>query len=329
MPSIPGSIYLWLKYYSRNYELYSYMASDIDLRHLRTFVTLIREGGFSSAARQLGVTQSAVSHSMRLLQEDLGCALYYKVGRKVVKTRQGEALYQRAEKILHDTSQIRPLLASLDIQDRGTVRIGCTTSASQFILPGVLREFKECFPSYAISVHPGDTPGLLALLEANGVDVVIGLRPEEISLFEFKSIFCDELAFLVNSMHPWAGLKRSPTKGLADQTYILYPKGSLTFGLVEDYFLKQGVRLRSMIELASMEAIKELVKLGVGVGVIAPWVAAAEMISGSLRAIPLHPKIRREWAVFWMKSRPLNLAEQTFVGLCASVGANMQQSWKG
>src|SRR4051794_28081179 len=124
------------------------MPSDIDLRQLRTFVTLMREGGFSAAARQLGVTQSAVSHAMRLLQEDLGCSLYYKVGHKVVKTRQGEALYQRAEKILHDAQQIRPLLESLDSQDRGTVRIGCTTSASQFILPGVLREFKECFPSY-------------------------------------------------------------------------------------------------------------------------------------------------------------------------------------
>jgi len=305
------------------------MPSDIDLRQLRAFVTLMREGGFSAAARQLGVTQSAVSHAMRLLQEDLGCSLYYKVGHKVVKTRQGEALYQRAEKILHDAQQIRPLLESLDTQDRGTVRIGCTTSASQFILPGVLREFKECFPAYAISVHPGDTPGLLTLLEANAVDLVIGLRPGDNPQLEFQSIFCDELAFLVNPMHPWAALKRAPTTGLAEQTYILYPKGSVTFGLVEDYFLRHGVHLRSMIELASMEAIKELVKLGVGIGVVAPWVAAAEMIAGSIRAVPLHPKIRREWAVFWMKNRPLSLAEQTFVGLCVSVGAEMRQTWKG
>jgi len=305
------------------------MSSDLDLRQLRAFVTLMQQGGFSAAARQLGVTQSAVSHAMKLLQEELGCSLYYKVGHKVVKTRQGEALYQRAEKILHDIGQIRPLLESLDTQDRGTVRIGCTTSASQFILPGVLREFKECFPAYAISVHPGDTPGLLNLLEANAVDLVIGLNPGENPNLDFKTIFSDELAFLVNPMHPWASLKRAPTNGLADQTYILYPTGSVTFGLVEEYFLRQGVHLRSMIELASMEAIKELVKLGVGIGVVAPWVAAAEMMAGSIRAIPLHPKIKRQWAVFWMKNRPLSLAEQTFVGLCVSVGAEMQESWKG
>ncbi len=298
------------------------MNEDLDTRQLRAFVALVREGSFTGAARSLGLTQSAVSHSMRLLQEDLGCSLLYKAGRKVHLTRQGEQLVTMAEKVFFELNRIRTSLRELDHVDRGVLRIGCTTSASRFILPGVLREFHECFPDYTISVHPGDTPGLVEQLEQNRMDLVIALKPPNATMLRVNPIFRDELCFLINPMHPWAKLKRVPTKSLGEQTYILDPRGSLTFDLVEEYFLNQALRFRSVIELGSIEAIKELVKLGVGVGITAGWVAAAEVASGSILERPILPKIRREWAVLSLKNRPLSLAEQTFVGLCEAVGAN-------
>ncbi len=297
------------------------MDADLDLRRLRAFLCLVEEGGFTAAAQKMGVTQSAVSHAIRSLQEDLGCRLLYRAGRKTHLTRQGEALKQRLDKLFYEFDQIRPALGALDDLDRGALRIGCTESASQHVLPGVLREFKECFPLYTVSVHPGDTPTLRRSLGNRQVDVVVGLLPGKDPMITAHSIFHDELAYLIGATHPWNALKRPSPRHLAGETFIVYPRGSLTYSLVEEGFLKSGVRMNSVIELGNTEAAKELVKLGVGVGIMAEWVARHEIAAGTILARQLVPRIRRNWAVFWLKTRPLNLAEQTFVGLCESVGA--------
>jgi DNA-binding transcriptional LysR family regulator len=113
---------------------------------------------------------------------------------------------------------------------------------------------------------------------------------------------------------------RAPREELASETIILYNKSSHTFRLVKDYFREEKITLNNVIELGSMEAIKELVKIGLGAGLLAPWIAQAELESGALVALPLGPrKLRRRWGVAHLKGRRLALAEETFVGLCDSV----------
>ncbi len=296
------------------------MSASIDFRQLRAFVTVVDAGGFTAAAGRLGLTQSAVSHAIKALQDDLGCSLLFRVGKKVHTTKQGEALYHHAVGIFRQADQIRPHLASLEDMQKGTLRIGCTASAAQFLLPGVFREFRECFPEYTIQVRTGDTPAITEMLESNEVDVGLGLLPPERDLYAWTTLFVDEIMLMVGHQHEWSTLRRAPRNRLGEATYLIYPRGSLTHALFEEYLLAQGARMRSTIELASLEAIKELVKIGVGVGVLAPWIARTEMANGSIHALPLHPRIRREWAAFWLKNRPLNLAEETMVGLCEAVG---------
>jgi DNA-binding transcriptional LysR family regulator len=89
---------------------------------------------------------------------------------------------------------------------------------------------------------------------------------------------------------------------------------------VTEYFREEKMVLSNFIELGSMEAIKELVKIGLGAGVLAPWIARTELESGSLVSVPLGPrKLKRRWGVAHLKGRRLALAEETFVGLCEAV----------
>src|SRR5204863_1214962 len=107
-----------------------------------------------------------------------------------------------------------------------------------------------------------------------------------------------------------------------EQTMILYNHTSYTFRLVKDYFRDEGLPMSNVLELGSMEAIKELVKIGLGVGVLAPWVASAELATGALVSLPLGKrKLRRRWGVVCLKGRRLSLGEETFVGLCQTVTA--------
>lgn len=299
------------------------MTADPDLRQLRAFATLCSEGGFTAAARVLGVTQSAVSHSLKLLQQDLGCPLYYQHGRKIRLTREGELLRTHTEKLLQELERIRPLLRDATGSGQGTLRCGASVTAVRFLLPPVLREFRECFPAYAAAIEVADTAGLLRNLSDGKLDVVLGLVPADTAGLTVSPVFHDELAFLFHRGHPWEAKEKPAPGDIAAETFIVNPRGSVTYKLLEEHFLRMGVRPRSLIELDSLEASLELAKTGVGIAIAAPWVIR-EMADGStLDFRPLDPPVPREWAVISLKNRPLNLPEQTFVGLCEAVGQNL------
>jgi len=299
------------------------MDAPIDTRQLRAFHVLAREGSFTRAGRTLHLTQSAISHAIRALENDLGCQLFYRQGKRVFLTHHGRELLTHAEAIHSEMAQARAALGALDQTPRGRLRVGTTTAAAQFILPAVLREFKESFPLYSLAVMPGDTPDAIRRLLDNDVDLSICLKPHDVSLLDCHAIFSDELELLLSPHHPWL-VSRPKPRDIAAQTFIVSSRQSYTFELISQHFFKQNIRLSSITELGSTEAIKELVKLGLGVGLSARWTARAEIDAGLLRTLPL-PKgrIRRQWVVARLKSRPLNLAERTFLDLCAAVGGQL------
>ncbi|TLD70187.1 LysR family transcriptional regulator [Phragmitibacter flavus] len=295
----------------------------LDSRQLRAFTVLAREGSFTQAGRVLHLTQSAISHAIKSLEAELGCQLFHRLGRRALPTPHGRELLRHAEMIQKQMGQARISLGALDKNPRGHLRIGCTPSASQFILPTVLREFKDSFPLYSITVVPGETPDILTALEAGGVDVAITLKPVDTTRLNVRPLFQDELMFLVSPLHPWA---TQPPKqaDFAQQTFILLSRNSLTFQLVSDYFMKLNIKPKSIIELGNPGGITELVKVGVGVAIGAPWTNRAELASGELVAVPLlRSRIKRQWIATCLKDKPITLVEQTLIGLCEDVSISL------
>ena len=95
--------------------------------------------------------------------------------------------------------------------------------------------------------------------------------------------------------------------------------------MIEAYFREEQIVLHSLLDLGDMEAIKELVKLGLGVSILAPWIARKELEEKSLVALPLGKrKLKRRWGVLHWRARRLSLAEETFIGLCESVCAKIR-----
>ncbi|HLX71871.1 MAG TPA: LysR family transcriptional regulator [Verrucomicrobiae bacterium] len=293
------------------------MNTPLDTRQVRAFCVLARTGSYTQTARELHLTQSGVSHSMKALERDVGCRLFDKLGKKVVLTQAGEQLLHHATKILQEMENAREAIAHLGRWGRGRLRLGASTTACQHILPAVLREFKESFPEHNITIEPGDSPALVSSLLRQRIDLALALETENESQLEFQPLFNDELHFIVGPLHPWAQSRRVERAELPRQNYILYNKASITFRLIEDYFRQEEVVLNTVIELGSMEAIKELVKLGLGVSIVSPWIARKEIEEGSVVALPLgRRRLRRRWGILHWRGKRLNLAEETFVGLC-------------
>ncbi len=296
------------------------MSRPLDSRQLRAFVTLARTGSFTLTAKELYLSQSAVSHSMKALEQDVGCRLLDRLGKKVWLTQAGEQLLHHAQKILAEMSEARESLQHLGKWGRSRLRIGASPTVCQYILPAVLREFKESFPQCLISVEPGDTPEAITLLGENRVDLALALEPKNEENMEFHPLFTDELVFLLNPAHPWAIAGRAAREEIPRQHYVLYNKKSYTFWMVEEYFRAEDMVLNTVIEFGSMEAIKELVKLGLGVSILAPWIAQKELEDKSLVSLPLgRRKLKRNWGILHWKGRRLSLAEETFVSLCRTV----------
>jgi len=288
-----------------------------DLRQLRAFSTLARKGSFTQAARELHLSQSGVSHSMRALERETGCRLLDRLGKKVILTQAGEQLLQHADKILDEIDRARESLTSLGKWGRGRLRLGASITACQYLIPGVLREFKESFPEHAISIEPGDTRDLVDSLLHRRVDLALCLEPAKDTQLETHRLFSDELHFLVSPVHPWAQSGKVVRAEIPKQNYILYSKNSVTSALIEDYFREEDMVLNTVIEVGSMEATKELVKLGLGISILAPWIAQEEIDEGSLVHLPLGRRtLSRHWSILHWQNKRLNLAEETFIGLC-------------
>ena len=289
----------------------------LDSKQLRTFVSLARTGSFTATAKEVFITQSAVSHSMRALETELGCRLLNRVGKRTTLTLEGEQLLRQAEKIIADMMSARASLDKLGKWGETRLRIGASLSACQYLLPGVLREFKKMHPKCRVSLEPGDSPALSEAVREQRIDLALTLAPQREPALEFEPLFIDELMFIVDPKHPWVEAGGVARPEISRQNFILYSRASQTFRTVESYFRDEGVTLNASMELGSIETIKELVKIGMGISVLATWIAQDELKRGSLVALPLgRRKLRRSWGVLHGRSREFSLVEADFVRLC-------------
>jgi DNA-binding transcriptional LysR family regulator len=301
------------------------MGLPLDSRQLRALVSLAQTGSFTETARQLHLSQSAISHSIKALEEEVRCRLLDRVGKSVRLTLAGEQLLAHAKKILLEMDAARERLEELGKWGHGRLRIGASPTTCQYILPAVLREFKDSFPQCLIQIEPGDTPDSVDCLHQNRIDLALALEPRREPQLEFRPLFEDDLQFLVSALHPWAQAGKVERDEITRQRFIIYTRSSYVSDMIDEYFRRDSIVLPTSIELGSMEAIKELVKLGLGVSILAPWVAAKELAEGSLRALPLgRRRLERRWGILLRKGQRLTLAQETFIGLCKTVAENFQ-----
>ena len=295
-----------------------------DVHQLRVFMSVAENLSFTRAAQTLYLTQSAVSHQVAALEKELASPLFVRHGRTISLTPAGLVLAEHSRRVFGALRDAELAVRQAARQDLGRLRVGASSTACQYIIPESLREFRECFPGYSLSIIPGDTPLVTEHLLDGSIDLGLIIRPERKVKLNYHDLMVDELGFLVSPLHPWARGGKVDRRQLADQKMVLYSRTSETFRLVEKYFIRSGAPLRDWTELGSMEAIKELVKLGLGVSIVARWIALPEISQRSLVWLPLPgTKLKRSWAIAAAGGRELSIAEQTFIGLCQTVAKDL------
>ncbi len=300
------------------------MSEPLDSRQLRAFVSLANTGSFTRTGKDLFLTQSAISHAIKALEEDVGCRLFDRVGKSVALTPAGEQLLHHAKGILEEMAQARTSLERLGKWGRSHLRLATSEAACEALLPTVLAQQKEQFPQCQLTVSSADVSEAIDLLHDGHADLVLSLEPGPEAGVEFVPLFSDELMFLVSAQHPWAVARHVVREQIPTQPYILYSRSSYTSRLVETYFRHEEMVLLTMMEVGSMSAIREMVARGLGVSILAPWVAREDIAAGKLVALPLgRRKLTRNWGVLHRRGRRLNLPEEQFVSLCRREGTRL------
>ena len=205
-----------------------------DLRQLRALLAVAEEGSFTLAARKLFVTQSAVSHSMRTLEEQLNCRLLDRSGKRVSVTPEGEILLRRCKSVVRELEEAARELDGLRRWGQSSIRVGAPHNLCHFMIPSVLREFRDCFPRCEPSVESGETAALLEKLGNSELDLVVGIKPKHYGAEGYRPMFTDRLCFVVSPFHPWAAKGVDISDTLASQQFIIYAKATDTHRMIEE-----------------------------------------------------------------------------------------------
>ena len=297
----------------------------METRALKVFCAVAEGGHLVAAGRKVHLTPSAVSHSIKSLETELGCRLFDRVGKRLVLNQAGEQLL----------GQIQGPLAALDaaaegVKQRGKwgqarLRIGASPAACEHLLPGVIRELKRTQPSLELRVESSDTPQLMEMLAQNRIDVALGVTPANPAGLAVHPVFRDELMFVFAPGHPWADGRPITRDEIRSQQFIVYQRSSYTAHALDSHFRQQQLMPTKAMEVASTTAIIELVKLNLGVSIMAPWAVAQELTQGRLKMRPLGPKpVYRRWAMITLAARRLSRVEETFCRLCRTHAAGMR-----
>jgi len=293
------------------------MNESLDSRQLEAFVVLSKTGSYTEAAKHLFVTHSAVSHSMKALESQVGCRLLSKLRKKTILTEAGEAFLHHARRALEEMRQARITVADLNKWGSRRLRLVAEPALSSAILTPALLKFHREFPQFLIHVEMNgcDDPG--GLLENNRADLVLAEKPPDDDCMTFISLLADRFYFVVNAGHPLAACNTVTRNELAKQPCLRLRTSSHGRKRLDDFLSQRGIGLSRIGEIESVDTIKEMVKQLPVMSILPGWAVATELKNRTFIALPSGRKpFEQTWGIIHSTARPLNHAEATFVKFC-------------
>src|SRR2546429_1759130 len=272
------------------------LRSYMDLSQLEVFLAVAREGRFSRAAEKLHRTQSAVSQSIRKLEDEIGEPLFDRSSRDGLLTDAGHVLQEYAERLLNLRNDAQEALVELRELHKGKLAIAANEFTALYLLP-VLGEFRRLHPMIKIVVQralgshfPDD------VLRHNSELGVLTYDPQEPQLSS-TVVYLDELIFVVPPSHPLARVQQVSIRQLGAESFVAHIVSSPYREKVIQAFKRHKTPLHMDIELPTLQAIKRFVAMGNGVALLPEISVENELARGELVRIPvrelqLHRKLR-------------------------------------
>lgn len=239
------------------------------LRQLRAFCLTAKMGSFSKAAELLQISQPSVSLQIQGLEKDLGLRLFVRNGPKINLTEGGKKLLEMAQPLVEqvDTLHTR-FAANYQPQETGEINIAAGEASILYLLPRVIEEFRQLYPSIHIRLHNVSGRSGLEAIRSGKVDFAVGPMLEVPADILYKKAYYFEPVLIMPFGHPLTKVNKVTLQDIVQYDLIVPPKHLNTWRIVDDVMQKNQLSYKASLEAWSWEIIKKYVELGLGISII-------------------------------------------------------------
>lgn len=282
----------------------------MDVRHLRFFVEIVKQGSFTKAAEQLHVAQPSVSMAIKSLEEELALTLFNRQDRKATLTAEGEIFLSHARRVLADLETARQEMADLRGLTSGEVRVGVPPMISAYFLPDIICAFTRRYPHLRLSVLGEGAWRIQKMISAGEIDMgVIASRtiPEDL---ETRHFLREEVVVCVPLDHSFVGRTAVTFTEFVTEPLVFYKEGYYLRELITELLKESGGTANIIFETNLFSLVKSLVRRGLGISVFLRMVVAEDQ---EVVAVPFDPPLFLDLEIAWKKNAYLSRANQAFV----------------
>lgn len=257
----------------------------MNFNQLRIFYSVAKNKSVTLAAKELYLTQPAVSIQIHLLEDDYGVKLFNRSGKGITTTEEGNLLFSYAEKILNLSDETDEALRQIKSLERGKVKIGAGRTIGAYYLPQLFESFTLKYPNIGIQMDIGSSSQVIEGILSFRNDIgFIGTDyfNKNLVVIPFTK---DRLVLITPPDHELTHKKVISYKDLSGQKMIMREKGSGTRELIENELVNRKVSTETIMELGSNEAIKHAVEAGLGVSIISNNVIKREKDLGRVKIL--------------------------------------------
>lgn len=281
------------------------MNLQLETRHLKLIVAVTEAGTVSKAAEYLNLTQSALSHQLRDVEQKLGTQLFLRLNKRMVLTPAGEKLLASARKVLTELEMIEADVRKLGAQNGGTLRVSTECYTCYHWLPVVMKEFRQQFPNVSVQIVVEATRNPIEALLDGKIDLAIVSSTVDKSKVSVKPLFQDELLAIVSPNHPLAERPFLKAEDFVEENIFTYSVPITQNTFFQQILLPNNVMPKQVSPIGLTEAIIEMVKANLGVAVLANWAIRPYVQPETLRAIKVTKKgLRRQWSAATLRNQP-------------------------
>jgi DNA-binding transcriptional LysR family regulator len=283
----------------------------VNLHQLKVFLAVAQRLSITDAACDLHRTQPAISLQVRALEKEMGLLLLERGGRKLRLTQAGEVLYRCAVSMLHTQDEAERAIAELRDAHKGKLILGTNTTGGMYLLPRIVRSFRDVHPDTEIILHIGSTMELYEKILQNVVDMGLVGGPTEDRRYGVEPVCMDRLALIVSPSHPLARRREVSVKDLETWPCVAPERISRTRQFVERKLREAGVTLRVAMELPGTESVKKAVEANVGFAIVSGF--SVEQLPDTLQTLTLKGvDLNRYMEVIYRKQKYFSPVAQRF-----------------
>ncbi|MCX5839374.1 MAG: LysR family transcriptional regulator [Deltaproteobacteria bacterium] len=295
----------------------------MNIDQIKTFHMVAAAGSFTKAARELFLTQSAVSQQIRALEDEIGGRLFDRSGKRIHLTGEGEVLLTYAERLFDLHEEIETLFGSLRTLQKGKITVGATAVIGTYFMPAVISAFHRQYPGVKIDLRMGNSEQILRMILDREVDLGIAGMVKKHASLESAFVHGEKLLFVCSPMHPLATREKVTPGELERIPFIWREKGTQTLALVKRWFRANagGNFPHQTLSVANMEAAKRIVEEGYGVTIIPVTAARREIEAGMLKHLDVKKfDLTVDYGLFYPKGRIFSRAAEAFLETLCDIG---------